>query len=457
MSRRACAQLHYCSVVLLARQRGSCEEVVNLWCRDLVKRLQQAVRQWLDSPSDILFSTDRVQQINYKRRLTDVEGFWVNRKQTKLVYSGLHNMNNGLQPTSYISSDVSTVTPTMTFMNNTMAGPVNNMQNNLGSLSSLAHNMGGPMASPASSSAYPLGYCQAESEFQRDPRTYRRNYSHAKPPYSYISLITMAIQQAPNKMMTLNEIYQWIIDLFPYYRQNQQRWQNSIRHSLSFNDCFVKVPRSPEKPGKGSYWTLHPESGNMFENGCYLRRQKRFKCERSRSGSSDLEKKTVKVSDEVAVGLKESPATYDESSSSRSPKTVTNRGESDSLLANIPQTNGVSPACISPNLEQGGPASQLLYPLSLPNDGYLGMVEDPHLKHDPFPGRHPFSITQLMSSEQAQSYSSKIDMCSTANPLVHYPNYTADYHNMTTKSGMDMSTSTNDSYYMYSRPILSSL
>ena len=65
---------------------------------------------------------------------------------------------------------------------------------------------------------------------------------------------------------------------FPYYRQNQQRWQNSIRHSLSFNDCFVKVPRSPDKPGKGSYWTLHPDSGNMFENGCYLRRQKRFKC-----------------------------------------------------------------------------------------------------------------------------------------------------------------------------------
>nr|7VOX_A Chain A, Hepatocyte nuclear factor 3-alpha [Homo sapiens]7VOX_B Chain B, Hepatocyte nuclear factor 3-alpha [Homo sapiens]7VOX_C Chain C, Hepatocyte nuclear factor 3-alpha [Homo sapiens]7VOX_H Chain H, Hepatocyte nuclear factor 3-alpha [Homo sapiens] len=98
--------------------------------------------------------------------------------------------------------------------------------------------------------------------------------SHAKPPYSYISLITMAIQQAPSKMLTLSEIYQWIMDLFPYYRQNQQRWQNSIRHSLSFNDCFVKVARSPDKPGKGSYWTLHPDSGNMFENGCYLRRQK---------------------------------------------------------------------------------------------------------------------------------------------------------------------------------------
>lgn len=114
----------------------------------------------------------------------------------------------------------------------------------------------------------------------RADKTYRRNFTHAKPPYSYISLITMAIQNAPSKMLTLSEIYQFIMDLFPYYRQNQQRWQNSIRHSLSFNDCFVKVPRTPDKPGKGSFWTLHPESGNMFENGCYLRRQKRFKCEK---------------------------------------------------------------------------------------------------------------------------------------------------------------------------------
>lgn len=81
-------------------------------------------------------------------------------------------------------------------------------------------------------------------------RSYRRNYTHAKPPYSYISLITWAIQNSPQKMCTLSEIYQIIMDLFPFYRQNQQRWQNSIRHSLSFNDCFVKVPRSAERPGK---------------------------------------------------------------------------------------------------------------------------------------------------------------------------------------------------------------
>uniref|UniRef100_A0A3B4YX72 Forkhead box A2 n=1 Tax=Seriola lalandi dorsalis TaxID=1841481 RepID=A0A3B4YX72_SERLL len=131
-------------------------------------------------------------------------------------------------------------------------------------------------------------YGPACSIRSREPKPYRRSYTHAKPPYSYISLITMAIQQSGSKMLTLNEIYQWIMDLFPFYRQNQQRWQNSIRHSLSFNDCFIKVPRSPDKPGKGSFWALHPDSGNMFENGCYLRRQKRFKCGKQ-PGAGDKE------------------------------------------------------------------------------------------------------------------------------------------------------------------------
>ena len=90
-------------------------------------------------------------------------------------------------------------------------------------------------------------------------------------------MITHAIKSSSDGMCTLSQIYQYIQDRYPYYRQNQQRWQNSIRHSLSFNDCFVKVPRSADRPGKGSFWALHPDSGNMFENGCYLRRQKRFK------------------------------------------------------------------------------------------------------------------------------------------------------------------------------------
>nr|CAB3246860.1 fkh [Phallusia mammillata] len=147
------------------------------------------------------------------------------------------------------------------------------------------------MASPYAGMGPGVGISpnMALMSIRRTEKAYRRNYTHAKPPYSYISLITMALQSSTSKMMTLSEIYNWIMDLFPFYRQNQQRWQNSIRHSLSFNDCFVKVPRSADKPGKGSYWSLHPDAGNMFENGCYLRRQKRFKSDKKNKGGAGLD------------------------------------------------------------------------------------------------------------------------------------------------------------------------
>ncbi|KAK6171980.1 hypothetical protein SNE40_018393 [Patella caerulea] len=104
-----------------------------------------------------------------------------------------------------------------------------------------------------------------------------RRFADVKPPYSYIALITMAVESSPHGMMTLNEIYAFIMNRFPYFKQNQQRWQNSIRHNLSLNDCFIKVPRGPGRPGKGNYWSLHPSCGDMFGNGSFLRRAKRFK------------------------------------------------------------------------------------------------------------------------------------------------------------------------------------
>ncbi|XP_045047252.2 forkhead box protein I2 [Desmodus rotundus] len=96
-----------------------------------------------------------------------------------------------------------------------------------------------------------------------------------RPPYSYSALIAMAIQSAPLRKLTLSQIYQYVAGNFPFYKRSKAGWQNSIRHNLSLNDCFKKVPRDENDPGKGNYWTLDPNCEKMFDNGNFRRKRKR--------------------------------------------------------------------------------------------------------------------------------------------------------------------------------------
>lgn len=88
-----------------------------------------------------------------------------------------------------------------------------------------------------------------------------------KPNLSYIALISQAINSRPDRRITLKEIYQFIEDTYPYYRFNHSRWQNSVRHNLSLNRCFERLPQRSDhgsKSNKVSYWTIRPNASDEF-------------------------------------------------------------------------------------------------------------------------------------------------------------------------------------------------
>nr|XP_018918126.1 PREDICTED: forkhead box protein F1-A-like [Bemisia tabaci] len=98
-----------------------------------------------------------------------------------------------------------------------------------------------------------------------------------KPPYSYIALIVMAIRNSPMKKLTLSEIYTSLQQEHEFFRGSYQGWKNSVRHNLSLNECFIKLPKGIGRPGKGHYWTVSPASESMFEDGSYRRRPRGYK------------------------------------------------------------------------------------------------------------------------------------------------------------------------------------
>ncbi|KAL4917911.1 fork head domain-containing protein [Aspergillus aurantiobrunneus] len=93
-----------------------------------------------------------------------------------------------------------------------------------------------------------------------------------KPPYSYATLIGMSILRAPNRRLTLAQIYKWISDTFSYYKNSDPGWQNSIRHNLSLNKAFIKQERPKDDPGKGNYWAIEPGMETQFIKDKPLRR-----------------------------------------------------------------------------------------------------------------------------------------------------------------------------------------
>ncbi|EDV95381.1 GH17913, partial [Drosophila grimshawi] len=89
---------------------------------------------------------------------------------------------------------------------------------------------------------------------------HRKTSRPKKPPFTYTELIEYALEDKGE--LTVSGIYQWISDRFPYYKSNDDRWKNSVRHNLSINPHFRKGVKAPQ--GAGHLWAI--SSGDSAEN-----------------------------------------------------------------------------------------------------------------------------------------------------------------------------------------------
>ncbi|KAJ1309129.1 hypothetical protein OPQ81_004805 [Rhizoctonia solani] len=116
------------------------------------------------------------------------------------------------------------------------------------------------------------------SELPNDLSALADAHPGQKPPYPYSTIIRYAIQGSPRQRLTLSELYETMEARFPWFKTAGSGWKNSVRHNLSLNRCFEKVPRPITEPGKGSYWTVNlngPEGTRRVRK----RRSKKAKAE----------------------------------------------------------------------------------------------------------------------------------------------------------------------------------
>ncbi|KAI8636082.1 fork head domain-containing protein [Parasitella parasitica] len=117
----------------------------------------------------------------------------------------------------------------------------------------------------------------SESFIPMAPNLLKPPRKRRRPPFSYSSLIAQAILESENERMTLRDIYTWIAARYPaLYNAEDTGWQNTIRHNLSLNRCFKKVPKTESAAdanhrGKGGYWTIDPTHMGKFRNGAFTK------------------------------------------------------------------------------------------------------------------------------------------------------------------------------------------
>lgn len=129
-----------------------------------------------------------------------------------------------------------------------------------------------PISSPAlqKSDSVPIPEGLSKRGRMDMPRSQSRDSHLSKPNMSFSALIKDAILKSPSQRLLLHEIYESIVKNYPYFKTAGEGWKNSVRHNLSINSMFCKIPRSilddPQAPSEARAFD---ESGKGKKKGCY--------------------------------------------------------------------------------------------------------------------------------------------------------------------------------------------
>ncbi|CAG8575672.1 6793_t:CDS:2, partial [Ambispora gerdemannii] len=101
-------------------------------------------------------------------------------------------------------------------------------------------------------------------------------------------------------------------------------WENSIRHNLSLNKAFRKLPRTEGQLGKGCYWTILPDHETIIDNSWFKGQNRSTKKVRL---SKEKPPEIIEIDDDSNVSRAKAQSVYTITNSTTTSLSSNNTGE----------------------------------------------------------------------------------------------------------------------------------